>query len=193
MFKINTLQFITVDLNYLKDLHSACSEVYYRQYGYENKPHIGILINADNRSYVIPLSSAKDKHKTWDNVSQDYYLLYEYAEQSKLSPDDIWVQDNIYPNKVKHILSVLDIKKMIPIKEGVYNTININPNPSDTSNEIKYKHLLNKEYSFITKILDDVVKKANKLYSKQMSTGKIKKYSCNFRVLEQVCDEYTIL
>lgn len=33
--------------------------------GYDNKPYIGILVNKNDRKYVIPLSSAKDKHKTW--------------------------------------------------------------------------------------------------------------------------------
>lgn len=192
MFKINSIQFITIDLQYLKALHTACPEVYYRPYGYENKPHIGILINEDNRSYVIPLSSAKEKHKTWKNTSQDYYLLYEYEEQNKLAQDDIWVQDNVYPNQVKHILSVLDIKKMIPIKNGVYTFVNINPDPSDTPDEIKYKDLLNKEYSFISKIINKVVTKANKIYSSQKTTGVIRRYGCNFSILEQACDNYTI-
>lgn len=192
MFKINSIQFITIDLQYLKALHTACPEVYYRPYGYGNKPHIGILINEDNRSYVIPLSSAKEKHKTWKNTSQDYYLLYEYEEQNKLAQDDIWVQDNVYPNQVKHILSVLDIKKMIPIKNGVYTFVNINPDPSDTPDEIKYKDLLNKEYSFISKIINKVVDKANKIYSSQKTTGVIRRYGCNFSILEQACDNYTI-
>lgn len=53
--------FINIDQNYLKKLHDVCPEVYYKPSGYENKPYIGILINNNDRKYVIPLSSAKEK------------------------------------------------------------------------------------------------------------------------------------
>lgn len=52
--------FINIDQNYLKKLHDVCPEDY-KPSGYENKPYIGILINNNDRKYVIPLSSAKEK------------------------------------------------------------------------------------------------------------------------------------
>ncbi len=140
------LTFINIDQSYLKKLHDACSEVYYKPSGYENKPYIGILINKHDRKYVIPLSSAKAKHKTWKNVDKECYLVYEMAKRSSMGQGDIWVaaeEDN-----VKHILSVMDIKKMIPIVDGVYSRVNINPEDADTDDVKKYKDLLNKEYSF---------------------------------------------
>lgn len=116
------LTFINIEQSYLKKLHDACSEVYYKPSGYENKPYIGILINKNDRKYVIPLSSAKEKHKTWKNVK-------------------------------------------------------------------KYKDLLNKEYSFCLKVIDEVIGRANKLYDKQMATGKVVKFCCDFKVLEEVADK----
>lgn len=113
------LTFINIEQSYLKKLHDACSEVYYKPSGYENKPYIGILINKNDRKYVIPLSSAKEKHKTWKNVK-------------------------------------------------------------------KYKDLLNKEYSFCLKVIDEVIGRANKLYDKQMATGKVVKFCCDFKALEEV-------
>lgn len=181
------LTFINIDQNYLKKLHDACSEVYYKANGYENKPYIGILVNKNNRKYVIPLSSAKEKHKTWKNVNKECYLIYETAKKSCMGKDDIWVaadQDN-----VKHILSVMDIKKMIPVIDGVYSRVNINPHNNDTNEVKKYKDLLNKEYAFCLKIINEVIGKANKLYDKQMETGKIAKFCCDFKVLERVADE----
>lgn len=66
MFSLKkNLKFITIDQNYLKTLQDSCREVYYKPTGYEKKPYIGILINEDNNQYVIPLSSAKEKHKNW--------------------------------------------------------------------------------------------------------------------------------
>ena len=115
------LTFINIEQSYLKKLHDACSEVYYKPSGYENKPYIGILINKNDRKYVIPLSSAKEKHKTWKNVK-------------------------------------------------------------------KYKDLLNKEYSFCLKVIDEVIGRANKLYDKQMATGKVVKFCCDFKALEEVAD-----
>ena len=116
------LTFINIEQIYLKKLHDACSEVYYKPSGYENKPYIGILINKNDRKYVIPLSSAKEKHKTWKNVK-------------------------------------------------------------------KYKDLLNKEYSFCLKVIDEVIGRANKLYDKQMATGKVVKFCCDFKALEEVADK----
>ena len=103
-----------------------------------------------------------------------------------MGQDDIWVateQDN-----VKHILSVMDIKKMIPIVDGVYSRVNINPDKSDTNEFKKYKDLLNKEYSFCLKLINEVIHKANRLYDKQMKTGKVVKFCCDFKALEEVAE-----
>ncbi len=178
------LTFINIDQSYLKKLHDACSEVYYKPSGYENKPYIGILINKNDKKYVIPLSSAKEKHKTWKNVDKECYLVYEMAKKSSMGQGDIWVVAE--EDDVKHILSVMDIKKMIPIVDGVYSRVNINPDDTDTDDIKKYKDLLNKEYSFCLKVIDEVIRKANKLYDKQIATGKVVKFCCDFKALEEV-------
>lgn len=102
------LTFINIEQSYLKKLHDACSEVYYKPSGYENKPYIGILINKNDRKYVIPLSSAKEKHKTWKNVDKECYLVYEMAKKSSMAQGDIWVAAE--EDDVKHILSVMGVK-----------------------------------------------------------------------------------
>lgn len=180
------LTFINIDQNYLKKLHDACPEVYYKPRGYENKPYIGILMNKNDKKYVIPLSSAKEKHKTWKNVDKERYLIYETAKKSSMGQGDIWIAEK--EDNVKHILSVIDIKKMIPIVDGIYSRVNINPNDSDTDDVKKYKDLLNKEYSFCLKIIKEVIEKANKLYDKQMETGNVVKFCCDFKILEEVAD-----
>lgn len=124
------LTFINIDQDYLKRLHDVCTEVYYKPRGYENKPYIGILINKENRKYVIPLSSAKEKHKTWKNVNKECYLIYEYVKKSCMGKNEIWVETE--PDNVKHILSVIDIKKMIPIVDGLYSRVNINDEENDS-------------------------------------------------------------
>lgn len=192
MFKLDgSMKFININQNYIKKLNQVCPEVYYKPVGYDNKPYIGILINEGKRFYVIPLSSAKEKHKNWKNVNQECYLVYEYALKSKMSDADIWVHE-AEGDMVKHIMSVIDIKKMVPVKSGLYKEVNLNKENSDTQEEVKYKDLLNKEYSFCLKILGDIIKKANRLYDNQMTTGKVKKFCCDFKILEQVCDTYMV-
>lgn len=181
------MTFINIDQNYIKKLHDACSEVYYKSYGYENKPYIGILINQNDRKYVIPLSSAKEKHKVWKNVNKECYLIYETAKKSSMGKGDIWTEAG--EGRVKHILSVMDIKKMIPIIDGVYRRININSSDDDSDDMRKYKDLLNKEYSFCLKVINEVIGKANKLYDKQMKTGKVIKFCCDFKALEEAADQ----
>ena len=78
---------------------------------------------------------------------------------------------------------------MIPIVDGVYSRVNINPRDTDSDEVRKYKDLLNKEYSFCLKAIDEVIMKANKLYDKQMATGKVAKFCCNFKVLEEAADK----
>lgn len=76
------------------------------------------------------------------------------TKKSSLGQGDIWMaaeEDN-----VKHILSVMDIKKMIPIVDGVYSRVEINPDDTDTDEVKKYKDLLNREYSFCLRVIDEV-------------------------------------
>ncbi|MBE5982106.1 MAG: hypothetical protein E7248_02235 [Paenibacillaceae bacterium] len=57
---------------------------------------------------------------------------------------------------------------------------------------IPFSVLLNKEYAFCIKIIEGVIEKAYKIYDKQIRTGKVQKFSCDFKRLEQVCDTYII-
>lgn len=75
MFSIKeSLQFININQDYLKYMNSFCSEVYYKPTNYDNKPYLGILLNQNGIEYVIPLTSAKEKHKSWKNVESDRFL-----------------------------------------------------------------------------------------------------------------------
>lgn len=72
---------------------------------------------------------------------------------------------------------------------GKYSLTNINLEDGDAEDIKKYKDLLNKEYSFCLKVMDEVIGKANKLYDKQMVTGKVVKFCCDFKALEEAADE----
>ncbi len=188
MFSLQgNLKFININQHYLKYLHDACQEVYYKPVNYETKPYLGILVSSENHEYVIPLSSAKEKHKAWKNIEQDRFLIYENCAKNEIK-NGIFVENQ--DGTFKHILSVIDLKKMIPIKNNLYSVVNLNPNSKDSAELKKYKILMNIEYSFCLKILDKIIQKAGKLYEKQINTGKIVPFCCDFKLLEAKCNEY---
>lgn len=182
------LTFININQDYLKYLHDACSEVYYKPSSYARKPYIGILVQEGGIEYVISRSSAKEKHKTWKNVEADRFLIYENCGKSSVSARAICKENG--DGSVKHILSVIDLKKMLPIKDGLYTKVDLTASPDDTVDTRNYKNLMNKEFAFCVKILPQIIQKANKLYEKQMATKKVIKFCCDFRLLEERCREY---
>lgn len=186
----NNLTFVTVNQDYLRKLHNVCAEVYYKESEYENKPYVGVLLNDNGTKYVVPLSSAKEKHKTWKDNERDCYLVYEIVNKLDGHKNSVFVEIDQY--KYKHILSVLDIKKMIPVVDGVYEKTDININKDDSDEITKYKHLLLKEYMFCLKIARGITEKADRLYRKQKETGKITKFCCDFEKLEKAALEYSL-
>ena len=189
MFKLEkTLKFVNVDLKYLKKLHDVSSEVYYKESNYETKPYLGILLTTEGRKYVLPLASAKEKHKFWKNADVDRFLIYEMVDKRGLGKNDVYVEQKD-TDEVKHILSAIDLKKMIPVVDSVISYVDINVHDTDSEDVKKYKALLNKEYGYCLKIMDDVVSKAGKIYDKQKSTGKISKFCCDFTAMEKVADD----
>ena len=189
MFSLkDKLTFININQDYLKYLHDVCPEVYYKPIGYENKPYLGILINKDNTQYVIPLSSAKEKHKSWKNVEADRFLVYEQCDKNSIFKNAICKE--MPDGTMEHLLSVIDLKKMLPIKDGLYTKVDLTHSDTDSVEARNYKNLMNKEYSFCLKIMDSVIQKASKLYEKQMKTGRVIPFCCDFKLLEKKCKEY---
>lgn len=64
----------------------------------------------------------------------------------------------------------------------------------DFSNESNqnYKALLEKEYRFLKPLKNTILKKAAKLYSKQIKTGTVESCYCTFKVLESAYNEYIL-
>lgn len=123
MFKLEkTLKFVNVDLKYLKKLHDVSSEVYYKESNYETKPYLGILLTTEGRKYVLPLTSAKEKHKFWKNADVDRFLIYEMVDKRGLGKNDVYVEQKD-TDEVKHILSAIDLKKMIPVVDSVISYV----------------------------------------------------------------------
>lgn len=190
MFQLEgNLKFVNVDMAYLKHLHEVCDEVFYKPTNYDNKPYLGILINNNGRKYVLPLTSAKEKHKSWKDSYPDRFLVYSIEPKNAVSAQAIFMETDD-ENKVKHILSAVDIKKMIPVNDKVISAVDINSHADDSEEVAKYKDLMNKEYSFCVKIMDDILVKASRIYDKQKATGKVQMFACDFGKLEQAADEW---
>ena len=189
MFSLkDKLTFININQDYLKYLHEECPEVYYKPICYDNKPYLGILINNEGQEYVIPISSAKKKHESWKNIDSDRFLIYEKYDRMPDSPEAVCKR--LPDGTIEHLLSVIDLKKMIPVKDGLYARVNLIHSDTDSDEVRNYKNLMNKEFAFCLKLLPLLIKKTNKIYEKQMSTGKIVKYCCDFKLLEEKCREY---
>ncbi len=184
MLNIVQFGFYTVNPDYLEYLYKVDSEVSYNP-SYRNgiKPFVGIVVGIENYNYFIPLSSAKEKHKNWHNVSNEHFLIYEVVDNNVTIGDDIY---KYYSDTSKmHILSVLDIKKMVPVPQCCYESIIF-----DDLDDERYKDLFQKEYAFCLSIKQKIIKKAEKLYKKQKDTGIVRNIHCDFTKLEQAMQEW---
>ena len=203
--KFSKVQFVYIDIDYLKAMNEADSEIFYDENNkeYKFKPHLGMLINQEDREYVIPLTSAKEKHKKWADVSGEWYRIYEIIDitTTPVRKNDIIVdiknQDLLKnipletrKNYKQRILSVLDIRKMFPVKKGVYTKIKFEISSRASIADNQRMALMLKEYNFICNIKEKIEEKAEKIYVKQQKKNKILKYHCNCKKLEQASDEY---
>ena len=146
------------------------------------------MITINGHNYAIPLSSAKEKHKGFKNYHNGILVVYETVNPNVLSKKDIWKMNN--DGTAKHIMSILNITKMIPLKEKCYNIVDINQKQFDSLRERKYKDLLNKELRFCIANKEKIVNESEKIYMYQMKTGKIKNGYCNFRLLEEAKESF---
>lgn len=189
---MDKVKFVTVSIDYLQKLHQVDSEVFFSsENNYEDKPHMGMLVNNEGYDYVIPLTSAKVKHKKWKNVTDTNYIIFEMIHKDICKEKDVIVSIKNTDN-VKRLISVLEIKKMIPVKEGLYRMIDFSTFDITNEEQRKRKALLEKEYRFCLKIKEDVLRKANKIYNDQIEKEKVYQFHCNYKKLEEVCRNYKV-
>lgn len=203
--KFNEVQFVYIDVDYLEYLNEIESEIFFDKNDpqYKRKPHLGILLNNDGREYVIPLTSAKAKHRTWEDVTASWYRIYEIIDitEDPVRTGDIIVEiknqeilkkldKDKQQNYRQRILSVLDMRKMFPVDKSVYQKIKFEIKSSTLKSDNQRMFLMIKEYRFISAIADEIEKKATKIYDKQIAKNKVLKYHCDYRKLEAAFDEY---
>lgn len=176
--------FYNIDVDYLKYLNSVDPEVQFdADKAYDHKPFLGILVVIGAYHYFLPLTSGKPKHRKWKNVGTAHYLIYEQVGKEELSQRD--VSKSISDTEALKILAALDIKKMIPVPEGLYSRVDF-----AALADSKYRDLLEKEYRFCQRIQDGILSKASQIYRAQKESGTVHPMYCNFTLLENASREY---
>ncbi|QZE12539.1 type III toxin-antitoxin system ToxN/AbiQ family toxin [Mycoplasma sp. Ms02] len=167
---MNKIDFNLYDINpeYLKYLYSIDKEVYYIE-GHKNtlKPYFGVIVILNSKNYFfIPLTPPKKKFSRWPKNSKSY----------------IFVQD-----KSGSILGMLDIRKMIPVKQGLFVQTDLNK-----ITDAKYKNLLLKKILFCKKNSHIIFYKCMNLYQQVKSRRKTFKFHCDYLELEQAMRQYNL-
>lgn len=175
------MSFYTIDTSYIEKLYNADSEVYFSKKNYDNKPYVGVVIANGAYDYFIPLTSAKAKHLKLPNVSKSHYIVYEMVSTQEVHKE--WVYSSMVDGRVRHVLGMLDIRKMVPAPMDKCTRIDFSQ-ISDSA----YKALLLKEYNFLRPLFAEITRKANAVYSAQIANGKVFPFHCNFTELEKICD-----
>ena len=184
MAEFENFGFYTIDADYLEYLNNKNSEVYYNaSYRYAIKPFVGIIIDMTECKYFIPLTSAKEKHKKWKNSCDEHFLIYEVIDKSVNISGDVYKEYS--KDKKMHVLSVLDIKKMIPVPDEAYKRIIF-----DELGDERYQDLFEKEYAFCLTIKDKILTKAEKIYKHQKETQYIRRTYCDFSCCENAMREW---
>jgi len=175
--------FYNIDLTYLKHLHDIDGEVRYsEEKAYDRKPFLGIMVMINSYNYFIPLTSGKPKHSAWKVIGKDYFLIYETIRPEEQRNGDIVKS---LGSKLLRVLAVLDVKKMIPVPDGLYKQIDFMQ-----VQDQHYQGLLWKEFRSCRRIDKEILEKAEAAYREQKETGTIHPMFCNFAALEKACDDY---
>lgn len=184
MVEFENFGFYTIDADYLQYLNSKDSEVYYDSF-YRNavKPFVGIVIILAEYKYFIPLTSAKEKHAKWKNSCNEHFLIYEVIDKSINITGDIYKPYS--DDKKMHVMSVLDIKKMIPVPTASYEKIVFSALKDE-----RYQDLFQKEYAFCLTIKDKILTRAEKIYRHQKDTNVVRRTYCNFSRCEDALKEW---
>lgn len=170
----NRLRLYEIDMKYVRDLSNADDKVMScsPQSGKEHRPFVGIIVVCEDKNYCVPLTSPKAKHKNMKNDLDFSKILDKNGKN----------------------IGALNFNNMIPVDNSVISVININPNVNDNPKEKSYKELLNNQLDWCNDNIDNIIKKANKLYrfvtiTPEKSRNLVRR-CCDFKKLEAVLQKY---
>lgn len=158
---------VRIDDKYCDYLRKYDSKVMYNANRKSLRPFVGILFEVNKYKYFAPLSSPKLKHvKMKNNI--DFYKI----DGGKLG--------------------AINLNNMIPVMKNQIKYIDLDAKASDIQKE-KYNKMLKSQIFWLNRYGTGLTKKARNLYDKYTEDGlsqNIKIRCCNYKLLEEKCEEY---
>lgn len=161
------LRLVRLDTEYCNYLRKFDNKVPYNYNEKEMRPFIGVLFMVNNCKYFAPLSSPKIKH---------------LKMRSKL---DFLRIDN-------GKLGAINFNNMLPVYDSNVVMIDLECE-SLTVSEEKYKKLLKEQIYWLNRNKEKLYGRSKKLYNSYVNGSlnqNIMERCCNFKLLEEKCDEY---
>jgi len=139
------LNLYLIDMKYVRDLHHADDRVssVSPQIGKQHRIYVGVVVICNKRKYLIPLSHPVEKHK-------------------KMKPRADF--DKIIDKRGK-LIGVLNYNLMIPVTDEQIQRIDLGKMRTDTPADKHYKDLCIDELTWCRRNQENIVNKANVLYS----------------------------
>ena len=168
------LRLYTIDMKYIRDLSKADDKVMScsPQTGKDSRPFVGVIVVCDSKKYCIPLTSPKAKHQKMKN-DLDFSKIID---------------------KNGSTIGALNFNNMIPVDKSIVNPIDIRPKKTDSHKDKVYKELLNNQLDWCNENIDNITKKANKLYIFVTVTPEksrnLTRRCCDFKKLEKILEKW---
>lgn len=150
--------------NYLRKYDKKVPYNYKRK---ELRPFVGVLFKVNKYKYFAPLSSPKKKHKNM-RTTLDFLKI-----------------DN-------GNLGAINFNNMLPVTNSNIIKIDLDKNCFSKTEE-KYIKLLKEQLYWLNRNDEKIFGRSKKLYDKYIDgtlNQNIAKRCCNFKLLEEKCDEY---
>ncbi|MBR0093063.1 MAG: type III toxin-antitoxin system ToxN/AbiQ family toxin [Lachnospiraceae bacterium] len=165
------LDFYKIDMKYIRNLHHLDDRVFSvsPQIGKSDRPFLGLVVVSNGRSYCIPLSAPKEKHKFMRNR----------IDFIKMVEDD-------------KLLGVLNLNLMIPVQKAQLQKIDISVHKHDRASTVKRKEFLAKELAWCREHEREITNAVNVLYQAYTSNAQFaaRKNCLDFPTMEKACDKY---
>ncbi|HPJ89646.1 MAG TPA: type III toxin-antitoxin system ToxN/AbiQ family toxin [Thermotogota bacterium] len=167
------LKFYYIENSYIQFLRNFDNKVTIIKSTGKTRPYVGIVYSINTYEYFAPLSSPKYAQN--GTLSMKYKNKYKDKKSPLFEPI----------NDLKH--GTIQINNMIPVPSSELIKFDIK-NVQDSD----YRSLLLNQYIYIDNNKKTIYKKAKRLYD-FVTKHEIPKFinlSCDFKLLEEKCDEY---
>ena len=162
-----SLSLVIIDTEYCNYLRKYDEKVPYNYNEKQLRPFVGVLFEVNDCMYFAPLSSPKPKHLKLKNK-----LDFLKIDSGKLG--------------------AINFNNMLPVSAANVVMLDLNKECL-TETEEKYTKLLQEQIYWLNRNSKKILGRAKKLYDRYLSgklDEKIAKRCCDFKLLEEKCQEY---